>query len=197
LREAPFHSRLRNDIDHEKGITVKLLKTKKVIALAAVMVAASGATAMALTSSAGGAQLLMQNRAETAASVTNSTTFVDLPGAAVTVSVPTDRTELFNARFTAESNCTRAVFAPGWCSTRIVAQRIGVIPVPPPVELAPASGLDYAFDSVATDQHEGHAMERSLRLRAGTYVIKVQRAVTNAAIQFTLDDWHLAVEGSV
>jgi hypothetical protein len=177
---------------------VKLLKTKKVLALSAVMVAASGATAMAvLTGSSGGAQLQMQNRAETAASVTNSTTFVDLPGATATVSVPTGRTELFNARFTAESNCTRAVYAPGWCSTRIVAQRIGVIPVPPPVELSPASGLDYAFDSVATDQHEGHAMERSLRLGAGTYVIKVQRAVTNAAIQFTLDDWHLAVEGSV
>jgi hypothetical protein len=58
------------------------------------------------------------------------------------------------------------------------------------------AGIDYAFDSVGTDQHEGHAMERSHRLGAGTYIIRVQRAVTNPAISFRLDDWHLAVETS-
>jgi hypothetical protein len=109
-------------------------------------------------------------------------------------SVPTGKTQLVNARFTAESNCTRAVpAAGGWCSTRIVAQRIGGATV----ELNPQAGTDYAFDSVGTDQHEGHAMERSIRLGAGTYVIRVQRAVTNNAISFRLDDWHLAVESSV
>jgi hypothetical protein len=150
-----------------------------------------------LSASNGGAQLQMQNRGENAASVTSSTVFSDLPGAAVTVSVPGGTSQLINARFTAESNCTRANPAlGGWCSARIVAQRIGVLPVPPPVELNPVAGLDYAFDSAGTDQHEGHAMERSLRLATGTYIVKVQRAVTSPLIAFRLDDWHLAVEKS-
>jgi hypothetical protein len=177
---------------------VKLLKTKKTLALAAVMVAASGGTAMAvLAGSAGGAQLQMQNRSNNAASVTSSTVFNDLPGAGVTVTVPAGASQLINARFTAETQCTRALpLLGGSCSARIVAQRVAV-PAPAPIELSPVSGLDYAIDSVAGgDQHEGHAMERSARLATGTYVVKVQRAVTSPAISFTLDDWHLAVEKS-
>jgi hypothetical protein len=178
---------------------VKLRKTKKVLALSAVMVAATGGTAMAvLSGSAGAGQLQMLNRGDDAPSVTSSTAFTDLPGSGITVTVPAGASQLVNARFTAESRCTRALpLLGGSCSTRIVAQRIGVPFPPPPVELSPAAGLDYAFDSVlGGDQREGHAMERSLRLATGTYVIKVQRAVSTSAISFTLDDWHLAVEKS-
>jgi hypothetical protein len=174
---------------------VKLLKAKKkVLAVAAVAVAVTGGTALAaLSSSAGGAQLQIQNRGNNVPSVTSSTTFSDVPGASVVVAVPSGRTQLINARFTAESLCTRGNPALGGiCSTRIVAQRIGGATV----ELNPQAGLDYAFDSVATDQYEGHAMERSIRLGVGTYIVRAQRAVTNNAISFRLDDWHLAVEKS-
>jgi hypothetical protein len=173
-----------------------LSKSKKMLlAVPAVALVAGGGTAAAtLVGSTGGSQVSMQNRSENVATLSSSTVFNDVPGATIVKTVPTGRTQLINARFTAESNCTRAVpAAGGWCSTRIVAQRIGGATV----ELNPQSGIDYAFDSVATDQHEGHAMERSIRLGAGTYVIRVQRAVTNNAISFRLDDWHLAVETSV
>jgi hypothetical protein len=40
-------------------------------------------------------------------------------------------------------------------------------------------------------------MERSIRLGAGTYSIRTQRAVTSPSITFRLDDWHFAVEKSL
>jgi hypothetical protein len=175
---------------------MNLRKSKKMLLVVpAVALAAGGGTAVAaLSGSSGTAQLQMLNRGENVASVTSSTTYVDVPGATLVTSVPAGKTQLVNARFTAESNCTRANPAlGGWCSTRIVAQRIGGATV----ELSPVAGLDYAFDSVANDQHEGHAMERSIRLGAGTYIIRAQRAVTNNAVSFRLDDWHLAVESSL
>jgi hypothetical protein len=167
---------------------------KKYLVLPVVAFAVTGGTAMAvLSGSAGGAQLQMQNRGDNVATLTSSTAFNDVPGANVVVGVPSGTSQLINARFTAETNCTRANPAlGGWCSTRIIAQRIGGATV----ELNPVAGIDYAFDSVATDRHEGHALERSIRLGAGTYVIRVQRAVTSNAISFRLDDWHLAVEKS-
>jgi hypothetical protein len=178
-----------------KGNSVNLLKfKKKLLVIPVVVLAASGGTALAaLSGSSGGAQLQMVNRGDNVASFTSSTTYSDVPGATAVVSVPSGTSQLINARFTAESNCTRANPAlGGWCSTRIVAQRIGGATV----ELSPQAGLDYAFDSVATDQYEGHAMERSIRLGVGTYIVRAQRAVTNNAISFRLDDWHLAVEKS-
>lgn len=175
---------------------MKLLKAKKkVLVVAAVVLAATGGTALAaLSVSSGGAQLQMQNRGDNVPSLTSSTSFSDVPGATVVVAVPSGRTQLINARFTAESLCVRANPAlGGHCSTRIVAQRIGGATA----ELNPQAGLDYAFDSVSTDRFEGNAMERSIRLGAGTYIIRAQRAVTSNAITFRLDDWHLAVEKSV
>jgi hypothetical protein len=175
---------------------MNLRKSKKMfLVVPAVVLAVGGGTAAAaLTGSSGGSQLQMLNRSDNVAVTTSSTSYVDVPGATHTVVVPSGRTQLVNARFTAESNCTRAIPSlGGWCSTRIVAQRIGGATV----ELSPQAGIDYAFDNVATDQFEGHAMERSARLGAGTYIIRAQRAVTSSAITFRLDDWHFAVERSL
>jgi hypothetical protein len=195
LREAPPHSRLGNDIDHEKGITVKLLKTKKVLALAAVMVAATGGTAMAvLYPSTGGAQLQMINVAQDALTTTNTMTWRDVPTATTTVTLGTN--ELINARFTAESECDGDVPPASMCNVRIVAQQGAAAPI----ELSPPSGTDFAFDSVprnGDDYKEAHAMERSMRLNPGTYTIRVQYRVSYPGTVFNLDDWHLAVETSV
>jgi hypothetical protein len=122
---------------------------------------------------------------------------VNLPGAAANVFVPANQSRLYDVPFYAESRCA-GPGGGGWCTVRIIAQNIATGAI---VELNPVSGADYAFDSdmaAATDDlWEGHGMERSRRLPGGpngtTYQIRVQYAVTNATIGFTLDDWHLAV----
>lgn len=168
--------------------------SKKLVVLPLAITAATGGTAMAvLTGSTGGSQLQMVNRAESNPTTVTSTAFTDLPGSSTTIVVPNGTTQLVNARFTAESLCSRANPAlGGWCSTRIIAQRIGGATT----ELNPVTGTDFAFDSVGTDSYEAHAMERDARLPAGTYNIRVQDAVSAAGITYRLDDWHLAVEKS-
>ena len=176
---------------------MKLLKSKKtLLAVPAIALAAAGGTALATPSpSAGGSEIQKINRTDNSPSVTSSTTYSDVPGATVVTTVPAGTSQLITARFAGESSCTRTVLPSlgGRCSTRIVAQQIGGATV----ELSPQAGLDYAFDSVGTDQLEGHAMERSRRLGPGTYVIRAQRAVNSSAVTFRLDDWHFAVEKNI
>jgi hypothetical protein len=162
--------------------------------LAAVTI--GGTAAVALVIGAGGTQFRVDVRSEVGASNSNSTVFVDVPGANVVVSVPGGTNRLFIARYTAESRCFGGAAAPqAWCSLRIIATNIatGASRV-----FDPNSGLDYAFDTnppgAPDDLWEGHAMERSVRLPAGTYRVRLQRAVTNAATFFWLDDWHLSIE---
>jgi hypothetical protein len=178
---------------------VKLLKTKKALALAAVMVAATGGTAMAvLYPSNGGAQLQMINVGSDTVSTTNMTAWTDLPGATTyagpVVTVPAATTQLVNARFTAESDCSGDNAAGDGCLVRILA----VPAAGAPIELSPRSGRDFAFDSVPVrqDYKEAHAMERSAVLGEGSWTFKVQYAVSNMAAVFDLDDWHLAIETS-
>ena len=125
----------------------------------------------------------------------NSVVYVDVAGANVVVGVPAGQTRLFVARFAGESQCAGAAAAPqAYCSLQIIATDAAGVSVP----FDPASGLDYAFDSnppgAADDLWESNAMERSKRLRAGTYRIRLQRAVTNNQTFFRLDDWHFSVE---
>lgn len=171
------------------------LNRKRTLVLAVIGAAAllGGNAALAvLTGAAGGVEGRIDTRGETNFSNTNSTVFVDLPGATITVALSQSR--LITARFTAESQCSGGAAAVAWCSVQIIATNAAGAST----QLNPASGLDYAFDSnppgAGDDFWEGNAMERSLRLPAGTYRIRVQRAVTNAATTFRLDDWHFAVE---
>jgi hypothetical protein len=165
-----------------------------------VTAALAGTAAAVLTADAGGTQLRIDKRQQNAASSTNSTVFVDLPGAAVGVSVPANQSRLYDVPFFAETRCA-GPGGGGWCSIRIIAVNVATGAV---TELRPQAGIDYAFDSdmagASDDLNEGHGMERSARLFGGSsgasYRIQVQRAVTNNTIAFTLDDWHLAVETS-
>ena len=170
-------------------------RTTPIAAVAIIaLLAFAGTAAAVLTGSFGLSQVRMDNRGETNPSFTNSLAWVDLPGTAIPVSI-TSPSRLINARFTAESSC-RGLNA-GTCAVRIIAVNAAGI-----VELDPASGLDYAFDTdvpggADVDTMEGHAMERSRRLPTGTYTLRVQRAVTPTnTTGFTLDDWHFAVETS-
>jgi hypothetical protein len=124
---------------------------------------------------------------ETNAQSTSSTSFINLPGAAASITVPSLATQLVNVRFSAESYCFGSSAGVGnWCSVRILVDGI---------EMLPNSGGDFAFDArgVADDFWEGHAMERTILLRGGTHSITVQWAVTSSAVTFRLDDWTLAV----
>ena len=169
------------------------------IVIGALLVAGAlaGTAAAVLTADAGGAQLRVDKRTDNFPRTTSSIVFVDLPGANVVVSVPANQSRLYDVPFFAESKCA-GPNGGDWCSVRIIATNIatGVS-----TELNPQAGLDYAFDSdmagATDDLWEGHGMERSRRLSGGAnganYRIRVQYAVTNNTIAFTLDDWHLAV----
>lgn len=128
---------------------------------------------------------------ETVASTTNSTVWVNVPGATATFTVPANNKDVFIARFTAESVCFGAA---GWCPVRILANG---------VEMDPASGTDFAFDSsdggaASPSSWESHSVERSRVFTAGTLAlnvtIQVQYMATAPGMTFRLDDWHLTVQ---
>ena len=124
---------------------------------------------------------------ETNAQSTSSTAFVNLPGATATIGVPSGETAVLLARFSAESQCDGGA-AGNWCSVRILIDG---------VEANPASGLDFAFDSVeagGSGLWTGSSMDRSRLVGGGVRTVVVQWAVTNAATVFRLDDWSLTVE---
>jgi hypothetical protein len=74
---------------------------------------------------------------------------------------------------------------------RIVALRSGTSTV---TELNPQTGRQpFSFDGVSPNGGV-RAIERSDRLNPGTYVVRVQWAVSGMGLQFFLAGWHFAVE---
>lgn len=125
---------------------------------------------------------------EPATSTTSSTTFTNLH--VTTIEIPAAiEAGIIRARFTAESGCSGNV--DGSCSVRVLVNG---------VELLPAVSANYAFDSNNNTAQgptnlEGHAVERSSKLLpAGIYEVRLQGRTSNAAITFSLDDWHLSLE---
>lgn len=156
----------------------------------------AGAAHAVLVGAVGGQTLQVFDRSETAASTTNSTAFVDLPGANVALAVPAGTTRLLTGRFTAESQCFNTSTAGNWCTIRILVVNASTGAA---AEMNPASGADFAFDATSNPQDfwEGNAIQRSLRVGAGSYRIIVQRRVTSTTTTFRLDDWHFRVEVNV
>ena len=111
-------------------------------------------------------------------------TWQTVPATGITVTVPSGQKRLLTASFSAESQCQGG----GWCSVRIVYVNSSAT-----VELAPASGNDYAFDSDG-DTWDQHTVQRSSPgwLSAGSYRVYVQ-AQRVSATSFRLDDYHLTV----
>lgn len=160
-------------------------------ATALALAAMAGTAAAVLSGSSGTSQIQIVNKTDNAPTSTNAVAWTNLPpGSEISVTVPNGTTRLVNARFTAESKCSSGGNL-GHCSVRIVA--IGPAGT---IELDPVSGIDFAFDDDNADGPSARAVERSIRLGPGVWRLVVQRAVTNAAIGFTLDDWHFAVEVS-
>jgi hypothetical protein len=180
-------------------VNKRILKRVGIAIGALVVVGVFAAVAAAvLTSDAGGAQVRVDNRTNNVPSSTNATVFNDLPGGNVVVSVPANQSRLYHVTFSGETRCFGAGGG-GWCSIRIIATNTVSAAS---VELNPVAGLDYAFDSdasgAADDLWEGHSMDRTRRLAGGpngaSYRIRVQRAVTNNTITFSLDDWNMMVQ---
>jgi hypothetical protein len=125
------------------------------------------------------------------AQTTNSISFVDLPGASATISVPGPGNGLVLARFSAESACYLTTGTAGnWCSVQILLDGIA---------MDPASGIDFAFDSTDAGTEtaaswESHSMDRSLVVGPGNHTVVVQWAVTSGTATFRLDDWSLTIE---
>jgi hypothetical protein len=124
---------------------------------------------------------------ETNPSTSQSTSFADVPGTAVTVTVPAGQIQLVQVRFTGESYCfwySGAAYQ--FCSLRVLADA---------TEMLPRSGMDAAFDSNGQDDDawEGHSLDRTLVLGPGMHRIKLQAAVTDPGVSFTVDDWTFTV----
>ena len=117
---------------------------------------------------------------------TSSTSFSTVDDAITTVTVPDGTRALLLIEFSAESYCNGT--APGdWCALQITVDG---------VEANPSEGTEFAFDSPATDDEswESNSVQRSTDiLDPGTYTVRVRFAVTDPALLFYLDDWHLTV----
>jgi hypothetical protein len=159
------------------------------VATALACVALAATAFAAVTTSAGTTQLSMKNVGETASTIKTTTAWTDLPGATAQVMAPADA--VINARFNAQSLCTRiSGSSAGTCSVRITANG---------VQLSPATSGTFAFDSIngtGPGRTASRSMERSIKVAAGTtYTVKVELKVTTQT-KFEVSHWHLAVETS-
>lgn len=134
-------------------------KSRAAFIIAAVVVGllATTAASAVLTSRTGGYTDRQTFVTESTAWSTANARYTNVPGAAASVFVPSGSSRLVNVRFTAESACSGTV---GWCTVRAIL----IYPTGAQLELYPASGTDFAFDTAdpgPTDIWESHAIERS------------------------------------
>ena len=126
---------------------------------------------------------------------TTSTSFVDVPGATTTITVPSGTRALILARFSASSTCIGPVQVAS-CFVRIMIYKSGTTPTeafPSGVNLStfdteqPSNGISAPF--------QAHIIERSRGgLSAGSYVVDVQFSVPNVGATLALVNWNLTVE---
>ncbi len=156
-----------------------------VMLVAAVGIGAAAQIAYAavagVTTTSGGAIAAVAVARGVDATTTNSTSYIALPGARVTLK----GRGLLLIRYTAESECFGGS---GYCSVRILVDG---------VEAKPNSGFDYAFDTADGGSWEGNAMDRSIKVGRGLHTIQVQYASTSSSTSFRLDDWSLTVERAI
>jgi hypothetical protein len=121
---------------------------------------------------------------------TQARTYVDLPGAATSITVPSGQKALVIARFTGASQCGSLNPDDDGCFVRVLIGGIEADPVP-------AGMFDTAECCSASsngDSWESHAIDRSRGpLGPGTYPVKVQWKA-DAENDFMLWGWHLTVE---
>ena len=121
---------------------------------------------------------------------TKSTTFVDLPGAKTTISVPSGTRALIVAQFSSETSCEPFGQNPGACIVRILLDSR---------PMQPESGdtfIDDSLDQPAFRSDEGNTVTKFLSgVGPGTHAVKVQVRVSFDTY-FVLDDRVLLVQRS-
>jgi hypothetical protein len=124
---------------------------------------------------------------------TSSTTFTPLPDAELGIDVPEGTDAYVIARFTAESSC----YGLGYCRVRLMIDKEddGTY-----VEMLPAEGGDYGFDSTdngteTSSSWESHSVERYATVSGGcSCSVIVERSTSSASGTFETDDWILVTE---
>jgi hypothetical protein len=167
------------------------------LALAAVIGLTAAGVTTAMTAGIPGVTAISGKRIERVKIVrnmephgTSSTSWVDIPGASTTISVPPRTRAIILVRFSGASECFNQNVEGAGCRVRVrVGQRVA----------PPFNGFTNDFDSThfstsATDFIEAHAIERSRPVRPGTYTVKMQWSVSAPSTSFTLYGWHLTVE---
>ena len=125
-------------------------------------------------------------RTENAASSTNSTAFVVVPGAVTSVSVSAGTTRCIKVVFTGEAACSQTTTGTSndFCYVRALDNGI---------EMNPQGASLQVFDS----EHfpaEAHAYEWVRRVGPGPHTIVIQRRVALGSTTFSLDDWTFDVQ---
>lgn len=120
---------------------------------------------------------------------TASNTWENVPGSSLSFTVPSGKTRLVQAFFSAESQ----MYGGSWCAVRIVAKKTTSSTL---YEFYPRAGDSFAFDTADTsggDTYEAHAMKRALRLGSASWSARVQVNAVGGGFCY-LDDWYFDVE---
>jgi len=145
------------------------------------------------TYTASGVLNMLSNVTNGTNTTSTASTFVNVPGMVTLLKVPPGKRAYLVARFSAESAC--AGNTGHWCSVRILVDGH---------EIAPATGFDFAFDTVNAGapnsfMWRGASMDRSYFASSGTHTIVVQEATTDSShgTTFWLGERSLTVESAL
>jgi len=125
-----------------------------------------------------GANLGSTVRTQSGPSTTRSTTFLPLPGATTSVTLPPEHSGCVKVLLTAESSCGLSVYD-DYC---YVQATIDGAP------MDPNGGGFQALDSEDATA-SAHAYEWVGHVGPGTHLVQIQQRVGNAATSFYIDDW--------
>jgi hypothetical protein len=181
-------SRLRQRVALVVAATLGVIVGGGSVALSAGALASSAT----LSSSSASTLTLVRVVRDANPAETTSTTFVDVPGAATTISVPSNTKALIVARFSASSTCFGPV-ADASCFVRIL---IGNAEGKPSgVNLSTFDKETVLSPTAVSSPQQAHMIERSRGgLTPGSYQVKVQMAVPNSGATLALVNWNLTVE---
>ena len=153
-----------------------------------VLIAASGVV-LAATSSVNAkgqtAIRVVRENATTASATSNSTTFSDIPGAAITMSVSASSNALLVARFQGHGS----VIKTSGCIVRILVDS---------TTMEPNGNYPFMGQANVSESYAGSgAIERSLAVGPGSFLVKAQLRLSTANSVDSLcqlTGWHFAVE---
>lgn len=169
---------------------VASVRVPRATVLVAALSLTLGSVAVAALKAGGGVTQVRVVTSTGSTQETVSRTYVDLPGAATSITVPAGQKALVVARFTGASQCGSLNPDDDGCFVRVL---IGGIEADP-VSAGMFDTAECCSASSNGDSWESHAIDRSRGpLGPGTYAVRVQWKA-DAENDFMLWGWHLTVE---